>query len=174
MMNKRLGAAATSLALVWLSAGPSLGQPRNATPTLAVAAIAYVDTSGEPRDQAADHARRVKAFADSLRTDLASGGKFRMTSLDCPTSQCSAETLDSVALVAKARQAGATYVLVGGVHKVSTLIQWAKFEILDVATTKVVFDRLLTFRGDNDAAWRHAERFLDREILQQDIAKAPR
>lgn len=173
-MNTRLGIAATSLALGWLSAGPSLCQSQIATPTLAVGALAYVDTSGEPRDQVADHVRRVKVFADSLRADLASGGKFRITALDCPDSQCSAGTVDPAALVAKAKEAGATYLLIGGVHKESTLIQWAKFDILDVATTNVVFDRLLTFRGDNDAAWRRAERFLGREILQQDIARKPR
>jgi hypothetical protein len=56
----------------------------------------------------------------------------------------------------------------------STLVQWAKFDILDVDTQNVVFDRLLTFRGDNDAAWKNAETFLEREILQQDVFKQPR
>jgi hypothetical protein len=43
----------------------------------------YVDTSDEPHDQVADHARRVKLFADSLRDDLATSGKFRIIPLDC-------------------------------------------------------------------------------------------
>lgn len=172
--NGRLGFAAIGLAWVWLALAPALGQAQAAAPTLAVGALDYVDTSGEPRDQVADHARRVKAFADSLRADLATSGKFRIASLDCQASQCSAATSDPAELIAKAKQAGATYLLIGGIHKVSTLMQWAKFDILDVKTTKVVFVRLLTFRGDDDAAWKHAEGFLDREILQQEILRQPR
>jgi len=30
----------------------------------------------------------------------------------------------------------------------------------------VVFDRLLSFRGDNDEAWRRAEKFAARQILE--------
>jgi hypothetical protein len=173
-MRGRLGFGAIGLAWVWLLLGPAPGQSQTAAPTLAVSAFDYADTSGEPRDQVADHVRRVKALADSLRADLATSGKFRITSLECPASRCSAGTSDSAELIANAKKAGATYLLVGGIHKVSTLIQWAKFDILDVNTTNVVFDRLLTFRGDNDTAWKHAERFLDREIVQQDIFKQPR
>jgi hypothetical protein len=50
------------------------------------------------------------------------------------------------------------------------LVQLAKFD----NTQNVVFDRLLTFRGDDDAAWEHAEMFLEREILQQNVFKQPR
>jgi hypothetical protein len=35
-----------------------------------------------------------------------------------------------------------------------------------VKARKVVFDRYISFRGDNDAAWRHAEAFLVRQILE--------
>jgi hypothetical protein len=173
-VDGRLGFGAIGLAWVWLSLAPALGQSQTAAPTLAVGTLDYVDTSGELRNQAADHARRVKAFADSLRADLATSGKFRIASLNCPASQCSAGTSDPAELIAKAKEAGATYLLIGGIHKMSTLIQWAKFDILDVNTTHVVFSRLLTFRGDDDAAWKHAESFLDREILQQDIFQRPR
>jgi hypothetical protein len=34
--------------------------------------------------------------------------------------------------------------------------------------------RLLTFRGDIDAAWKQAATFLEREILQQDVFKQSR
>jgi hypothetical protein len=162
------------LALVWLSLVPASGHPRTAAPALAVTAPSYVDTSAEPRNQVAEHARRVTAFVESLRADLATSGKFRITPLDCPASPCSAGTSDPARLVARAKEAGAAYLLVGGIHKMSTLVQWAKFDILDVNTQNVVFDRLLTFRGDDDDAWKHAETFLAREILQQDIFKEPR
>lgn len=165
---------AIGLACVWLLLTSAPGRSQAGAAALAVTAPSYIDTSAEPRDQAADHARRVKLFADSLRADLATSGKFRITPLDCSPSPCTAATSDPAQLVAKARQAGAVYLLIGGIHKESTLIQLAKFDILDVNAQTVVFDRLLTFRGDDDTAWKHAETFLQREILQQSqIFKQP-
>lgn len=54
--------------------------------------------------------------------------------------------------------------LIGGVHKTSTLVQWAKVQAIDVDAERVVLDKLLTFRGDTDEAWDHAEVFLAREL----------
>jgi hypothetical protein len=71
----------------------------------------------------------VKLFADSLRDNLATSGKFRITPLDCQPSPCTAATSDPAQLIANAKQAGAAYLLVGGIHKMSTLVQWAKFDI---------------------------------------------
>ena len=50
----------------------------------------------------------------------------------------------------------------------NALLQWAKFEILDIKSGKVVFDRLLTFRGDDDTAWQRAEAFVARDLLSDD------
>jgi hypothetical protein len=69
---------------------------------------------------------------------------------------------------AKAQAAGAAFLVIGSVHKMSTLVQWAKFDIVDVKAQKVVFDRLFTFRGDNDEAWRRAESFIVREIIDRE------
>src|ERR1700679_2914503 len=71
-------------------------------------------------------------------------------------------------LLDKAQAAGAAYLLISGFHKLSTLVQWAKFDIVDVKTRNVVFNRLVTFRGDDDKAWRHAESFIVREILDHE------
>ena len=65
-----------------------------------------------------------------------------------------------------ARAAGAKLVLIGGVHKMSSLVQWAKIEIADEEQGRIVFDRLLTFRGDTDEAWQKAESFVARDVLQ--------
>jgi hypothetical protein len=164
---------AICLACVWLLLVAAPSRSADA-PALAVTAPSYIDTSGEPRNQVADHARRVKLFADSLRADLATSGKFRITPLDCQPSPCTAATSDPAQLINKTREAGAAYLLIGGIHKMSTLVQWAKFDILDVDTQNVVFDRLLTFRGDDDAAWKNAETFLERDISQQDVFKQSR
>ena len=137
-------------------------------PVLAVAEIQYSDTSGEAIDQSADHFRRLREFEASLRTDLAASGKVRNGTLDCPPNACSVGDIGADQLLDKAQAAGAAYLLIGSFHKVCTLVQWAKFDIVDVKTRNVVFNRLVTFRGDNDKAWRHAESFIDREILDHE------
>jgi hypothetical protein len=134
-------------------------------PVLAVAEIEYVDTSGEVIDQSADHFRRLREFEASLRTDLAASGKVRNVALDCPPAACSVGDIAVEQLVAKAEAAGAGYLLISSFHKMSTLVQWAKFDIINVKARNVVFNKLVTFRGDNDQAWRHAESFVVREIL---------
>jgi Protein of unknown function (DUF2380) len=134
-------------------------------PTLAIVELDFIDTSGEVREQQGDHMRRLKAFTESLRGDLVSNGRFRIVALDCPPAGCPTSSTAPDELVAAAGKAGATYVLLGGIHKMSTLVQWAKVEIVDVDMQKVVFDRLLTFRGDDDVSWQRAEEFLARDIL---------
>jgi hypothetical protein len=52
----------------------------------------------------------------------------------------------------------------------STLIQWAKVQVVDLQTDKPVFDRLLTFRGDTDEAWQRAEAFIVEQVNALDIA----
>jgi hypothetical protein len=137
-------------------------------PALAVAEIQYIDTSGEVIDQSADHFRRLREFEASLRTDLAASGKVRNLNLDCPPNACSIGDIEVDQLLGKAQAAGADYLLISSFHKVSTLVQWAKFDIIEVKARNVVFNRLVTVRGDNDKAWRHAESFIVREILDHE------
>jgi hypothetical protein len=137
-------------------------------PAMAVAEIQYIDTSGEPVDQSADHFRRLREFEASLRSDLAASGKVRTVTLDCPANACSIGDIDVPQLLDKAQAAGAAYLLIGSIHKQSTLIQWAKFDLIEVKARNVVFNRLVTFRGDNDKAWTHAESFVVREILDHE------
>ena len=144
------------------------GQALREAPVLAVSEIQYSDTSGEVIDQSAEHFRRLREFEASLRSDLAASGKVRNAALDCPPNACSVGDIDIDQLLGKAQAAGAGYLLVSSFHKVSTLVQWAKVDIIDVKTRNVVFNSLVTFRGDNDAAWRHAESFIVREILDHE------
>ena len=137
-------------------------------PVLAVAEIQYIDTSGEVIDQTADHFRRLREFEASLRADLAASGKMRSAVLDCPPNACSVGDVDADVLLGKAQAAGAGFLLIASVHKMSTLVQWAKFDLVDVKTRNVVFNRLVTFRGDDDKAWRRAESFIAREILDHE------
>lgn len=130
---------------------------------IAVLDLVYVDTSGEPRDQTQEHVARTRRFSGALRSDLERSGKFRLVTPQCGAAPCSADGEPSE-LLARAREAGAKLVLIGGVHKQSTLIQWAKVQAIDVDAERLVLDRLLTFRGDTDEAWERAEAFVAREV----------
>jgi hypothetical protein len=137
---------------------------------IAVPDLVYVDTSGEPRDQTEEHAARIRRFSDALRGDLERSGKFRIIRSQCGPTPCAASTEPSE-LFARAREAGAKLVLIGGVHKQSTLIQWAKLQAVDVESGRPVLEKLLTFRGDTDEAWERAEAFAARELAA--LASAP-
>ncbi|MDI9847983.1 DUF2380 domain-containing protein [Rhodoblastus sp. 17X3] len=129
----------------------------------AILDLDYVDTSGESKDQTAEHARRVRDFSQALGRDLAASGKFRVVPIACEGRPCSPrDAMDE--LQSAARAAGVRLVVFGGVHKMSTLVQWAKIKIADMARDRIIFDRLLSFRGDNDDAWRRAEKFVAADI----------
>lgn len=132
---------------------------------LTVLNLDYVDTSGEPADQTAAHQRRAADFVSALQRDLAANGQYRIIPMSCGSEPC-APVMNPVELQKAARAAGAKLVLLGGVHKMSSLVQWAKIQIADEEQGKVVFDRLLTFRGDTDEAWQKAESFVARDVLQ--------
>jgi hypothetical protein len=155
------------VAVAIFGAGPvRQSRAQGTTPVLAVAEIHYVDTSGEAIDQGPDHRRRLREFEAALRSDLVASGKMANTALECPPNACSVGDINDGQLLGKAKEAGATHLLIGRFHKMSTLIQQAKFDVIDVKARKVVFDRYISFRGDNDAAWRRAETFLVRQILE--------
>jgi hypothetical protein len=171
-MRKPTKPRSAGLALVaaaLLHAGSvSQSRAQGEVPVLAVAEIQYVDTSGEVVDQSTDHLRRLREFEASLRTDLAAGGKARTVALDCPPNACSVGDIDADQLLSKTQAAGAGYLLISSFHKLSTLVQWAKIDLVEVKTRKVVFNRLVTFRGDTDEAWQHAESFIVRQILDHE------
>ncbi len=137
---------------------------------IAVAEFDYIDTSGEPEDQRAKHAAQLQSFAESMRAGLESSGKYRVVPLVCEPTPCRAGDLDAEALIAAARNAGAQQLVFGGIHKMSTLVQFAKVQVLDLKLDRLIFERLLTFRGDNDDAWDHAQRFVVRDIVEQDFS----
>ena len=139
--------------------------------TIGIAEVDYKDTSGEQRDQQASHADRAKRFAESLRQDLGASGKYKIVALDCGKEPCSVESQIPEDLIAAAKKAGARLLVYGGVHKMSTLVQNMKAQAVDVEADKLVFERLITFRGDDDESWQRAERFLAKELLQQPLAQ---
>ncbi|MCP3467436.1 DUF3280 domain-containing protein [Bradyrhizobium sp. CCGUVB23] len=112
----------------------------------------YLDTSGEPVDQTAAHEKRLNAFMVALRRDVEADKRYQLT---------------------PAGQADAKFKVVGGVQKTSTLVQWARVAVIDVGANKVLFEKLYTFRGDNDEAWNRAEAFVSREVIEALARPAP-
>ena len=130
---------------------------------IAIVDFNYVDTSGEVLDLRAEHEVRLSVFMSALKDDSAAGGKFRVIVPACRPDPCSRSTGSE--LLKTAHAAGADFLLVGGIHKMSTLVQWAKAEVIDLRSGQIVLDKLFTFRGDTDQAWRRAEEFISNELI---------
>ncbi|MTV12839.1 DUF2380 domain-containing protein [Bradyrhizobium elkanii] len=107
--------------------------------------FSYVDTSGEVIDQTAAHQKRLDAFMRALRADVAAEPRYRLVPSTAPAGE-------------------ARIKVVGGVQKMSTLVQWAKVAVIDVEANQVLYEKLYTFRGDTDEAWDHARTFVSREV----------
>jgi hypothetical protein len=136
---------------------------------VAVIDFDYTDTSGESRDQTAQHATRLAAFVKALRDDLAATGRFRSVEIACASPPCTARNTPAPALIAAAKAAGARLLVYGGIEKMSTLIQWGKLQIVDLQADRLIDDKMLSFRGDTDDAWRRAETFVVEEIKALDL-----
>jgi hypothetical protein len=168
-LPRRPGRIASGTAILLLAAG-QCGVGAETTPVpIAVLEFDYLDTSGEIRDQAATHSALLEQFVGTLRNDLQASRRYQVVSMTCELNPCSITQTDPSQLLEAARRAGAKLLLFGGVHKMSTLVQWAKAQVVEVETDKLVFDRLLTFRGDDAGAWRHAEGFLAKELISQTL-----
>ncbi len=131
---------------------------------IAILDFEYQDTSGEPIEQTAEHAARLHRFINSLRSDLAKSEEFRVVPVACEPNPCSLDTMPATEVFAKARQAHARFVVFGEIRKISTLIQLGSFHVVNVETNTPVIDRILSFRGDSDEAWRRAEAFVVKEL----------
>jgi hypothetical protein len=135
----------------------SVAKPALAAPIcVAVADFDYVDSSGEVTDQRAAHAQRLRDMQADIIHLLTASGKVSAAALQCGKPPCSVDNLDEDQVKRAATAQHAQFVVFGGIHKISTLIQWGQIEVMDVATGKAVLSRTVTFRGDSDDAWRHA------------------
>src|SRR6478609_2787799 len=159
--------SAVAIAVCCLMASPDRSRAETSgavLPGLAVLDFNYVDTSGESRDQSAEHQQRLDAFMRALRQDIAASEKNRMVTATCHPVPCQVGQSPLTELQDAARQAGAEILLMGGIHKMSTLIQNARVLAVNVETNAVVLDKLFTFRGDTDDAWQRAEVFIAQQI----------
>jgi hypothetical protein len=81
-------------------------KPSAAVP-VAVVDFDYQGTSGEPRDQSAEHRSIMTEFMSKLRKDLAAEGKFAPLTIACADPPCTAGSTPPAAPIEAARQAGA-------------------------------------------------------------------
>jgi uncharacterized protein DUF2380 len=146
MHRSRLLPYAIVLLSVFLDVRP-LGAETNSSsvqaPSVSIEDFGYLDTSGEPVDQTADHQKRLQGFMSALKRDVEAAPGYRLV---------------------PSAQADASFRIVGGIQKTSTLVQWVRVAVADLGTRKVLMEKLYTFRGDNDEAWVRAEAFVSREI----------
>jgi Protein of unknown function (DUF2380) len=150
-----------------LSPVPSLAVNGGAI-AVAVADFDNIDTAGESADRAAQHAARVQDFGRLLRERMADPGHYQVVTLQCGGRMCSVGDLGADALIAAARRAGARLLVYGGIHKMSTLVQWGELQVVDLDREQLLLRRSFTFRGDSDEAFRHAATFIRQNL--QDIA----
>ena len=160
--------ASHAVALMGLILGPSLAAADSGTPVaggvgLAIQDFTYLDTSGETADQTAAHQKRLQALNTAFRQDLAADGRYHFVPVSCGPG-CADDGAVSADFVRAASDAGARILVIGAVHKLSTLVQNAKVVAIDIEARRAVLERLFTFRGDNDEAWRRAEAFMAEEV----------
>ncbi|NOJ38211.1 DUF2380 domain-containing protein [Bradyrhizobium australiense] len=167
--SRRRNGASAVLTMLWAVAALSFasgGSPAAGPIAVAVADFDYFDTSGEVLDQSAEHQARVASFAALLRDNLAAQGDYRVVPIECPDHPCTATSMSQDVFIAAARKAGARLVVYGGIRKMSTLVQWGEIQLLDLEAEKLLMRRTVTFRGDNDAAYRHAADFVGNTLKE--------
>src|SRR5260221_14121134 len=93
----------------------------------------------------------------ALRDDVTADRRFELVpsscAPNCPT--------DGPALgdrLRAASQAGTQILIIGLVHKLSTLVQGVRIGAIDTRAQRVVFRKYFQFRGDNDEPCQRAER----------------
>ncbi|HEY8162724.1 MAG TPA: DUF3280 domain-containing protein [Methylocystis sp.] len=131
-----------------------------------------VDTSSEPADQRADHARRLTQTRDAIAAGLAARGTYEIVDRSVI-----ADDLDQILKltyirtcngcgVTLAKKAGADLVMTGLVNKVSTLVLSMGVSITRVSSGELIFHQGFDFRGDNDQSYARAAKFFTERIAR--------
>jgi hypothetical protein len=102
----------------------------------------YRDTSNEPTDQTAVHEKRLRAFMSALRDDVTADHRFELVPSSC-ASNCPTDGPTLRDRLRAASQAGAQILIIGGFHKMSTLVQFAQTVAIDTTSQRIVFRKIL-------------------------------
>jgi hypothetical protein len=166
----RLVAATAFLVTSSLTAAWS-GDAERPAISVSIDDFGYLDTSNEPTDQAAAHQKRLQAFMAALRGDFSADARYQLVASSCARA-CASDGPAFTDRLRAASRDGAKILIVGDIQKMSTLVQWARAAAIDTASNRIVFEKLFSFRGDSDEAWRRAEAFVSEE-LRGSLAGAP-
>jgi len=159
--------AAAIIAAIGAAAALSFPMTLLAAPiTVAVADFDYIDSSGEVKDQRAAHQARMAQFAELLRAKLGAEGDSRVLPFECAEPPCTPINMRPDNFIAAGRRSGARFVVYGGIHKMSTLVQWGDVELLDLEANKLLLKRTVTFRGDTDEAFSRAAAFVGETVRE--------
>ena len=139
--------------------------PAQAAVRVAVADFDYDDSSGEVRQETAEHAKFVTALKADIVKAIADAGGFSTETLRCGAKTCSGDSLDQAEMTRAAKAQDARFIVFGGVHKVSTLIQWGQIEVMDTQTGQTKLSRTVSFRGDDADAWQHAGSYIGQMVV---------
>ena len=138
---------------------------------VAVADFDYIDPSGGVMEQERVATERLRTLAQQVREGLDQSGRYRVVTLECDPAPCSAGRTDPAELIAKAQAAGARLLVFGGIQKMNAIIQYGNAEVVDLEADRLVFDRNIAFRNDNDEAWTQAAKFLVAELMKENLVR---
>jgi len=165
--RRRLLAAA---ALLPFAARAETGQKTGKS--LLVLDFEIIDTSNEPVDQRAEHARRLAQARDAITSGLAARQTYNVvdrasiqSDLDQILKQSYLRTCNGCE-VTLAKKAGADLVMTGVVNKVSTLILSMGVSITRASDGDLVYHQGFDFRGDNDQSYARAAKFFTERIAR--------
>ncbi|MEH2513176.1 hypothetical protein V1291_004530 [Nitrobacteraceae bacterium AZCC 1564] len=164
LFRPRRRSIAAMSALVVFPASAAFGEPPQSA-RLAVASFNFEDTSGEAKKDNVQHDAMLKDFQSVVSKTLSDKLKFDVTPLPCAPDKCSLADPGMEALADLAKKADARYLVAGGLHKVSTLVGWAKVVVVDLDPNGKVCDRLISYRGDNPEAWERAAKFAATDLI---------
>ncbi|WP_374633859.1 DUF2380 domain-containing protein [Paracoccus sp. (in: a-proteobacteria)] len=128
---------------------------------LAILPVKMLDTSHEAQDQRGDHARRQELMRDVLAQEM----QGRLIAPGAIAAACPRETAECLMAMLREDQADQGLFIV--VQKSSTLILQAFASLVDVPTGRLILHKELSFRGDNDEAWRRAGRFMAAQLRDE-------
>lgn len=167
------------LTAAWPLAGGGLAQTGvfATLPTLVMPDIDLLEDHPNPA-LAADQARRVQAVSQQLREGLAQAGLYRLVD-PAPATATIAKLRASYAHLYDCNgcaqtigiAAGSDLVLMGWVQKVSELILNLNVELREVKTDRVLLNKSVDMRGNNDESWLRAARFMLRDWSEKRALK---
>lgn len=158
------GCLALALAL---HPGPAAAEPI----AVAVADFDFIDPTGGVMDQERVAAERLRLLAQEVREGLDESDRYRVVLLQCDPAPCSAGRTDPAELLAKAKAVGARLLVFGGIQKMNAVVQYGNAEVVDLEADRLVFDRNIAFRNDNDEAWRQAAKYLVAELMKENLVR---